>query len=61
VLFCDLGQLDEIFLGAPPGGACALLIELAQVIQVIDVEANALGVGGFAAWGKPDVVDANSL
>jgi hypothetical protein len=35
------------------------LVKLAQVIQVVDVVAVALGAGGFAAGGKPDVLDTD--
>jgi hypothetical protein len=35
------------------------LVKLAQVVQVVDVIAVALWAGGFAAGGKPDVLDAD--
>jgi hypothetical protein len=35
------------------------LVELAQVVQVVDVIAVALWAGGFAAGREPDVLDAD--
>jgi hypothetical protein len=61
MLFRDFAQLHEVLLGPPFCSSGAFLIKLAKVIQVVDVETNALGVGRFAARRKPDVVDANLL
>jgi hypothetical protein len=37
----------------------AFLVELAQVVQIIDVVSVAFGAGSFATWRKPDVPDTN--
>jgi hypothetical protein len=37
------------------------LVELAEIVEVVDVIAVAFGGGSLATWWKPDGVDANSL
>ena len=54
-------QLDEISLAAPFRRPVAFLLELAQVVQVVDVIAIAFGSRGLAAGRQPNGVDANGF
>jgi hypothetical protein len=45
VFFCQGGEGEEFFLGAPFGCYTTLLIEFAEVVEIVDVVAVALGRG----------------
>ncbi len=44
-----VGELEELLLGAPFGGDGALLVELAQIVQIIDVVAITFRARGLAS------------
>ena len=56
-----LYHCHELFLCTPFCCLSSLLIELAQVIQIIDIVAVARGRGSFASGRDPDVVDTGSF
>lgn len=49
VVVSCLAQLDELLFGSPFGGDAAFLVELAKIVEVIEVIAVALLGRGFAA------------
>ena len=58
---CGLDHLQQLLLGAPFGGDGPLSVELAEVVEVVDVVAVAGRRGGFASGRHPDVVDAGGF
>jgi hypothetical protein len=56
-----LEQAHQLLLGSPLGRHGALLVELAQVIEVVDIVAVAAGARRFAARWDPHVVDTYGL
>lgn len=48
----------QLRLGPPLGAHAALLLKLAQVVQVVDVVAVGVRAGGLAGGGDPDAGDA---
>lgn len=51
MLFRSFGEFKQFIFSAPFRSLGTFLVELAQIVQVIDVITNALGVGSFAARG----------
>lgn len=56
-----LTQLGEVLTGAPFSCSGTFLLELAEVVQVIDVVAVARAGAAFTAGWEPDVVDADAV
>jgi hypothetical protein len=61
VFLGHFAEFEKLFLGAPLGTFGAFLVKLAEVIQIVDVIANALRVRAFTARWQPDVTDADSF
>jgi hypothetical protein len=61
VFLGHFAEFEQLVFGTPLSTFGAFLVKLAEIVQIVDVVANALGVRAFTARRQPDIADADSF